>query len=140
MKTAKNIYHLVYDLGNLKLAIHNAAVGKKGRTDVKRVLSDVDGYSRVLQDILMNNKYRPAPSKEFPINEGSAKKTRTVSKPNFIDLIVQHAVMQVLEPIFSKGMYIYSCGSVPGRGTLYAKKAVEKWLRNDRKNTKYCLK
>ena len=140
MKTAKNIYHYVYDLGNLKLAITNASKGKTDRRDVQRVLSDVDGYARVLQNLLINKTYRPAPYREFEINKNSPQKTRKVNKPAFIDLIIQHAVIQVLEPIFTKGMYIYSCGSVPGRGTLYAKKIVEKWLRKDKKNTKYCLK
>ena len=46
MKTVKNIYHYVYDLGNLKLAIVSAAEGKKDRADVKRVLSDIDGKRR----------------------------------------------------------------------------------------------
>jgi len=39
-----------------------------------------------------------------------------------------------------RGMYGYSCGSVPGRGTSYGQKTLRKWLDNDRKNTKYCLK
>ena len=140
MKTVKNIYHYVYDLDNLKLAIVNAAEGKANRADVKRVLSDVDGYADILQDMLMNKKYKPAPYNEFPVNQHKPQKNRIVSKPTFIDLIVQHAVIQVLIPVFMKGMYNYSCGSIPGRGPLYAKKAVEKWVRKDKRNTKYCLK
>jgi hypothetical protein len=37
----------------------------------------------------------------------------------------------------SKGMYYYNCGSVPGRGTIFAKKYVEKILET---NPKYALK
>jgi hypothetical protein len=37
-------------------------------------------------------------------------------------------------------MYEYSCGSVPGKGTGYGQKTLRKWLDNDRKSTKYCLK
>ncbi|MBQ9229013.1 MAG: hypothetical protein IJ168_09310 [Eubacterium sp.] len=140
MKTVKNIYHYVYDLGNLKMAIENAANDKKDRADVQRVLSDVDGYAKVLQNLLMNRKYKPGPYNEFIINKNKPQKDRVVSKPSFIDLVIQHAVVQVLMPIFTKGMYRYSCGSIPGRGNLYAKKTVEKWLRKDKKNTKYCLK
>jgi hypothetical protein len=57
----------------------------------------------------------------------------------FPDLCIQWAVMQILEPVFTKGAYYYSCGNMPGKGTLFAKKTVEKWVRNDYKNTKYCL-
>lgn len=140
MKTVKNIYHYVYDLGNLKLAIINAADGKEKRAEVKAALADVDGYAGILQNMLMNKEYQPEPYKEFPINQSCTMKTRYVSKPSFQDLVIQHAVIQVLQPILTKGMYIYSCGSIPGRGTLYAKKRVERWVRKDKKNTKYCLK
>jgi hypothetical protein len=37
-------------------------------------------------------------------------------------------------------MYEYSCGSIPKRGAHYGKKRIEKWLRNDLKNTKYVFK
>jgi len=39
-----------------------------------------------------------------------------------------------------KGMYYWSCGSIPERGTKHGIKAVRRWLNNDRKGTKYCLK
>lgn len=39
-----------------------------------------------------------------------------------------------------RGMYHWNCASIPKRGIHYAKKACEKWIRNDIKNTKYCLK
>lgn len=48
--------------------------------------------------------------------------------------------MLQLQPVIMRGMYQYNCGSVPGRGTSYGQKALRKWLDNDRKNTKYCLK
>ena len=37
-------------------------------------------------------------------------------------------------------MYGLSCGSIPGRGIHYGKRFVERWVRTDRKNTKYYLK
>jgi hypothetical protein len=37
-------------------------------------------------------------------------------------------------------MYDYTCGSVPGRGTSYGQKVLRKWLDNDCRGTKYCLK
>ena len=39
-----------------------------------------------------------------------------------------------------RGMYHWSCASIPGRGPHYAKKACEKWVRNDYSSTRYCLK
>lgn len=47
--------------------------------------------------------------------------------------------MQIIEPHIAKGMYEYSCGSVPKRGIHYAQKRVERWIERDRKHTKYIL-
>jgi hypothetical protein len=56
------------------------------------------------------------------------------------DQIIHWALMLQLEPIIMHGMYEYNCGSIPGRGTSYGQKALRKWLDNDIKHTKYCLK
>ena len=48
--------------------------------------------------------------------------------------------MLQLQPIIMRGMYQYSCGSVPGRGTSCGQRTLRKWLDNDCKGTKYCLK
>lgn len=48
--------------------------------------------------------------------------------------------VNVLKPIFMHGMYEHSYGSIPKRGAHKGKKTIEKWIRNDSKNVKYCLK
>lgn len=45
-----------------------------------------------------------------------------------------------IDKVLKRGMYEFTCGSVPGRGVHYGKKYVRKWIDSDRKNTKYCLK
>lgn len=47
--------------------------------------------------------------------------------------------MQIIEPYMAKGMYEYSCGSIPKRGIHYAQKRVKRWVKRDRKHTKYVL-
>ena len=37
-----------------------------------------------------------------------------------------------------RGMDHYCCGSVPGRGTIYGVKAIQKWMIHDKKGTRYC--
>ena len=39
--------------------------------------------------------------------------------------------MQVINPIINRGMYRYCCGSVEGRGTKAARKAIDKFIKND---------
>lgn len=74
------------------------------------------------------------------IYDGINRKKRTIIVPKYTEQIVHHMVTQTLVPIFSKGMYEHSYGSLPNRGAHRGKKYIEKWIRQDHKNCKYVLK
>ena len=68
----------------------------------------------------------------------SARKMRIISEPaQWPDQYVHHALIQVLQPVFMRGMDNYCCGSIRGRGTHYGKRAIERWMRKDPKGTRY---
>ena len=91
--------------------------------------------------MLANKTYTPSPYQIIELFDGATKKKRTISKPRFYpDQIIHWALMLQIEHIIMKGMYLYNCGSIPKRGTSYGQKVIEKWMRNDPKCTKYCLK
>lgn len=70
----------------------------------------------------------------------SAKKWRIISEPiQYPDQYIHHALIQVLQPIMMRGMDKYCCGSIRGRGTHYAKRAIEGWIKHDKNGTRYCL-
>ncbi|MCK9576460.1 MAG: RNA-directed DNA polymerase [Clostridia bacterium] len=94
-----------------------------------------------IQHLLITQTYRPSKYIEKIIKEGSKQKERKISIPKFYpDQIIQWAVLLQTIPYFTKGMYVFTCGSVPNRGTSYAKRYLERWLHNDFKGTRYCLK
>lgn len=71
--------------------------------------------------------------------DASARKIRMISEPKqWPDQYVHHALIQVLYPVFMRGMDAYCCGSIRNRGTHYGKRAIEKWLKNP-KSTRYEL-
>ena len=85
----------------------------------------------------------PPHRKAIKIFDGSSKKERLIIVPQYIyEQIVHHAVIQILQPLLMRGMYVYSCGSVPNRGIHYGKKYIEKYIREhkDKTDIKYCLK
>lgn len=140
MKRVGHLYEQIIDIENIKLAIHNASARKKNRTSVKRVLEDVDKSAQNVQRILMSGEYKPSPYYVQHIIDNSSSKHRQIFKPMFYpDQIIHWAVMQVIQPVLFKGMYHYSCGSIPGRGGAHGRKALKRWLEKDPKNTKYCL-
>lgn len=141
MKRIGFIYEEIYDIDNIRQAIWKASKDKREQRHVKKVLENQDYYAYKIQQMLKNQTFRQSEPKIKRIKDGTSGKERTIHKPNFFpDQIVHWALMLQLEPTLMKGMYRYSCGSVPGRGTSDGQRVLRKWLDTDSRNTKYCLK
>lgn len=135
------IYDKICDVDNIKMAIINSSKGKRNQNRVKRILSDSDHYAKQIRKMLITKTYTHAPYIEKTIQDGANKKTRIICKPQYFpDQIIHWALIQQIQPIMMRGMYRYTCGSIPNRGTSLGQKTLRKWLNNDYKNTKYCLK
>lgn len=125
----------------IKSAILNAARNKKNRAEVQKVLGEIDHYVDILFDMVVNETFKPTPYRQFEVVDGISGKRRLVSCPAFFpDQCLHWLVVLASQEIFMKGMYEFVCGSIPGRGVHYGRKAVKKWMETDRKNTKYCAK
>lgn len=123
------------------MAIMKASLGKRDRKYVKKILKNIDFYANEISELLKNKRYVASPYTIKIIKDGSSGKERTIYKPKFYpDQIIHWALMLQLQPILMKGMYKYTCGSVPNRGTSLGQRKLRQWLDNDYKGTKYCLK
>ena len=141
MKRTGHIYEKIYDKDNIRLAIYKASDKKRSHSHVKRILMREEYYVSKVHEMLKDETFAPSEPTIKTIQDASSGKVRTIYKPNFYpDQIVHWALMLQIEPILMKGMYAWSCGSIPNRGPTYAQKAIRKWLDNDRQHTKYCLK
>lgn len=143
MKSYNHLFEQLIDDSNLETAIHNAAKHKRNRPDVAIVLGDPKLHASKLKQILINQEYRSRVHKAVRIYDGSSKKERLIIKPKFLyDQIIQHAIIQVMRPIISKGMYPFSCGSIPDRGCHYGKRYLEKVIQKNKNSPelKYVLK
>lgn len=140
IKRIEHLYDKIIDINNIKQAIINASKKKRSRKSVQRILENVDFYALEIQNILKDKSYIPSPYVEETIKDGASGKERIIFKPRFYpDQCIHWAIMQIIEPHIAKGMYEYSCGSVPKRGIHYAQKRVKRWIERDRKHTKYIL-
>lgn len=138
MKTQKRLYDKCLDKEYIKAEILVAAKGKRKRKDVVRTLKNIDRYTDIIYNILLTESYKPHLPRETVIQEGTRPKKRIIRKIRFFDQIIHHIVIDACKDVFTQGMYVFCCGSVPGRGIHYGKKYIEKWVRTDFKNTKYC--
>ena len=138
MKTYKNLYDKCLDKEFIRQMIVEAAAGKKKRVDVRRVLEKIDHYTEVFYNVLEKQTYKAHIPRATIINEGTKPKKREIRKIRFFDQVIHHIVVKVCGEVFNRSMYEFCCGSVPGRGIHYAKRYIERWIREDHKNTKYC--
>ncbi|MBQ0014660.1 MAG: RNA-directed DNA polymerase [Oscillospiraceae bacterium] len=141
MKRYGYLYEKIYNKDNLRRAIINASNGKHNRENVRYILNNIDHYTDILYALLVEEMFEPSPYNCFTIYDQSSNKEREIFAPKFFpDQVVHWAIMQVIQPYLELPMYHLSCGSRPYKGAHYGKRYLEKWLKNDIKHTKYCLK
>ena len=140
MKTHKNIYHKIYKWENLALAFFKARKGKTKTDYVIRFQENTIDNLEQIQFELMSQTYKPKPLKTFILRD---PKTRKISKSDFRDRIVHHALCNIIEPIFQKTFIYDSCANQKGKGNLFAIKRLSLFQRKITKNLSsggYCLK
>lgn len=87
---------------------------------------------------IIENGFVQSPPRVTQRWDASAQKMRTICEPKqWPDQYVHHALIQVLQPVMMRGMDKYCCGSIRGRGTHYAQGAIEEWMADDPKRTRY---
>lgn len=137
MKRIGNLFDKIATLDNLYLAYEKAKKNKSRNIEIKKFEKNKDKLLLELQSKLINNQYKTSEYHTFVIYE---PKERIIYKlPFYPDRIVHHAIMNILEPIWTS-IFIkntYSC--IKNRGIHRALCDVRKDLK-DINNTKYCLK
>lgn len=137
MKRIGNLFEKICEKDNIILAENIASKGKSTQRNVIKHKLNYEENIGELENMLRNKTYTTSGYKNFSIKEKG--KMRDISSlPFFPDRIVQHAVMNVLEPIFvsTYTSNTYSC--IKGRGVHKASFRLRKHLKEE--NYKYCLK
>jgi len=149
MKTYKNLYNKITNLNNLILAWKKARKGKTKKDYVIEFEQDFKKNLLELQFELKTQTYKPKPLTTFVLRD---PKTRKISKSDFRDRVVHHALVRVIEPIFDKTFIYDSCANRKGKGNLFALKRFYSFARKISENGKikgmfnnnqvkgYCLK
>lgn len=140
MKSFKNLWTKFYSEENLMIAIKNSSKGgkKKKRKDVQRAFENMEKFKKRVWKLL--DDYKPPKHNPKTIYDGIKKKKRTIIVPTYSEQVVQHMLINATKEVFLQGVYEHAYGSIPGRGIQQAKRAIERWRKQDRANFKYCLK
>lgn len=109
-------------------AIEEAARYKTKRKAVQNILARREEKAEELCQKLERGEWYPPHHEKHRIQEGSHKKVREIVKPRFDDeQLVHHMVARQLRPIVTARLCRYAYGSLPGRGTHAAVRAMKRW-------------
>lgn len=145
VKRKGNLWEQVISDENLLFAIdevnksHRWKKNHKPNKTVIKIEQNKQYYIKELRRILEEGFIPQEPTVSIRYDVAACKE-RTISMPAlWPDQYVHHALIQVLQPILLPRMHYWSCGSIPGKGPIFAKEGIERWLRHDKKGTKYVL-
>lgn len=141
MKSFNHLFEIAVSDETILSSLQDASKRKKDRENVKRILENQEKYIKKFREWLLNGDYKPLKHVATVINDGFLLKKRVIIQPYFFpEQWVQHVVVKTLQPIFMRGMYDFTCGSIPCRGIHHGKKYLEKFIRNNKSEIKYVLK
>ena len=138
MKRVNNLYPSIYAADNIELADKKARKCKRTRYGVRKhdQNKEIDNYALHLS--LLNENYKTSEYTTYKIYE---PKERIIFRlPYYPDRITHHAIMNVMEPIWTKIFTrdTYSC--IKGRGIHALVKKLQSDLRKYPSGTMYCAK
>jgi len=131
-----NQYEELCSYENLELAFKRARKGKTLKPYVIEFEENLKQNLLQLRNELTMQTYQPQPLKTFILRD---PKTRKISKSDFRDRIIHHAICNIIEPIFQKTFIHDSFANRIGKGTPNAIKRFDIFKRkSSQNNTKKC--
>lgn len=122
---------------NLRLAYEKARKRKTLKQYVIEFEKNLGQNLTRLKNELLLQTYRPRPLKTFIIRD---PKTRKISKSDFRDRIVHHAICNIIEPLFDKTFIHDSYANRKGKGPLKAIERFDEFKRKvSKNNTRPCF-
>jgi len=132
------LYEKMADKGFIRRVILEASRGKRKRREVRRVLKNLDEYVDKTYEMVVSESFVPTPPKEREIYDDSSQKRRIIKVvPFWPDSVMHWLLVTVMKPVLMRGMYHWSCASIPGRGGKRVQKHIRRTLRDDPEGTKY---
>jgi len=133
----RNLWEGMCSYENLLLAYKKARKHKTTRQYVLEFEANLQNNLLQLQKELVSQKYKPKPLKTFIIAD---PKIRKISKSDFRDRIVHHALCNIIEPIFERTFICDSFANRKGKGALNAIERFGNFKRKaSRNNSRKCF-
>lgn len=135
MKRKGFIYDKLIDKQKILIAFNDVKQGKGKRLSIIKFENNLENHVNIIYNCLKNKNYNFRKGKEKIVKEYN--KERKINVPFLRDQIVQRLIFNEINEDLINGMYKWSCGSIKGRGGLYAKKYIEPKIKSGK--YKYAL-
>lgn len=126
MKRFGNLYSQIYAWDNLVAAYQKARIGKRYKSDVLRFSLNLEEELCNIQNHLIWGTYQPGDYHMFKVYE---PKERDVMALPFKDRVVQHALVNVIEPLFNRSFIYDSFACRTGKGTQRGMLRAQEFIR-----------
>ena len=131
-KRYKYLLEQISDIDNIRLAYKKAVKGGNRYTvSHLKFKENLEANLYLIQQQLKNEVYKHGEYHTFKVYE---PKERVISSLPFKDRVVQHAINNIVEPIFEKGFYRTSYACRKNKGTHTGVKSVQASIRKTIKN------
>lgn len=140
MKRYNGLFDRIVDIENIKRAHQQARRGKTHYREVKMVDTNPEHYAFLIQQMLINETYEVG---EYCIMERTVDsgKVRQIYRLDYYPhRIIHHAIIQVLETIWTRTLINDTYCCIKSRGIHKAANKIKRILMDDSDNTTYCLK
>jgi len=127
MAVSRDLWKELCSYNNLLLAFKKARKHKTLRPYVIEFEKDLQNNLLLLRTELLLHSYKPKPLETFILHDS---KTRKISKSDFRDRVIHHAVCNIIEPFFEKIFICDSYANRKGKGMLKAIQRFEYFRQN----------
>lgn len=135
VKTHKLLIDKITSIENLRSAYEKTARGKKMSFGYLEFKEYAEANILLIQEELMDGAYKIGDYRNFTVYE---PKPRLISALEFKDRLVQHALCNIIAPIFEKTLLPYTFACREGKGTHAGVQYIQAKMRQT--NSKYFLK
>lgn len=119
----------------LEKIIHNQILEDK--TELYSTIHDI---SVEIRNEIMNREIKFKPIIYKKRYDECSRKTREIGISTIKQQVYDYIAVESLKEMFMAKIGYYQCSSLKGRGQVFGKNAIEKWIRKNPKKTKYAYK
>lgn len=125
MKTVRNLIDKICTFSNALKAYHKARKCKRYRPDVLEFEADREANLIHAVEVLKTGTYEPGQYRVFKVWE---PKERVIMALPFFDRVIQHMIVNLIEPVFEKRFFFHSYACRKGKGVHEASETLSRWL------------